>query len=68
MPCNTPQGEIEWFEKQYGTNNPDKLRDMLCRVLNEIGHQEPGIVLDQDIKDWFVKHKEWDKQRKSGEI
>lgn len=63
MPCNTPQGQDQLFEEQYGTNSPDKLRAMLCRVLTEIEYQYPALVLDQDIKDWFVKHKKWDKKR-----
>jgi len=63
MPCGTYQGEHELFEKEYGTNDPDKLSDMLCRTLGEIERQESGVVLDQDIKDWFVKHKKWDEKR-----
>jgi len=58
MPCNTPQGEIEWFEKKYGTNSPDKLRDMLCRVLTEIFNKHPNVCVDEDIIDWYSKHKE----------
>lgn len=67
MPCGVSQGEIDWFEERFGTNDPDKLRDMLCRVLTEIepiSEKEQIIFLDQDIKDWFVKHKKWDEYRK----
>ena len=63
MPCNTDQGQDEWFEKQYGTNNPDKLRGMLCSVLKEIQYQDPGIVLDKEVWEWFEKHKKWDLRR-----
>lgn len=57
-------GEEEWFEEKYGTNNPEKLRDMLCRTLENVEFQDPGVVLDDDVKEWFIKHKEWDKRRK----
>lgn len=41
----------------------DKLTDMLCRTMGEIEYQEPGIVLDEDIKSWWEKHKEWDNKK-----
>lgn len=48
----------------YYRKKADEVTDMLCRTLGEIAYQEPSIVLDDDIKDWWEKHKEWDKARK----
>lgn len=70
MPCNTDQGQDKWFEEQYGTNDPDKLREMLCRIMSEAVIVLSGKMVldisdvDQDIQDWFSKHKKWDEGRK----
>jgi hypothetical protein len=60
MPCIT---EPNWEEARNQRSMIDTLTDMLCRVMGEIEYQEPGIVLDQDIKDWWAKHKKWDEER-----
>ena len=51
------------YEEKYGTNDPIKLRDMLLRALGEINYQEPGVVLDSDIKEWYEKQKLWYKEK-----
>ena len=42
----------------------DNLTKMLCNVMIEIEYQKPELVLDNEVKKWWKKHKEWDKKRK----
>jgi hypothetical protein len=60
MPCNTDQGQDKWFADKYGINNPDELRDMLCRALKMFDDNLGSENLPQDIQDWYDKHKKWD--------
>lgn len=48
----------------YYQSNSDKITNMLCSVMGEIEYQDPGIVLDNDVKEWWEKHKKFDEQRK----
>lgn len=41
----------------------DNICRMLCEVMGEIECQSPGIVLDEDVKEWWSKHKEWDAKK-----
>lgn len=53
------EGEFQELKKYA-----DQVTDMLCRTMQEIEYQEPGIIVDDDIKEWYEKHKAWDKSRK----
>lgn len=67
MPCSESQGEKDWFDNLHGTSNPDKLRDMLCRMINFALLADEPISLKElpvDIQEWWRKHREWDKKRK----
>lgn len=68
MPCNTYQGNDPEFHERYGTNDPDKLADMLCRTLNIVFDNCQYVDVDNpipaDIRDWWLKHKKWDEERK----
>lgn len=35
----------------------DYLTKMLVRVMEEIEYQEPGIILDDDVIEWWNNHK-----------
>ena len=58
MACNTYQG-----------NDPDKLADMLCRLMAYLeSNQDWPTRFDEtgfpaDILLWWEKHKEWDEKR-----
>lgn len=41
----------------------DNICRMLCEVMGEIEYQSASIVLDKDVSEWWLKHKEWDKNR-----
>jgi site-specific DNA-adenine methylase len=45
----------------------NKLTSMLIRVMEEIEYQEPGIILDDDVKEWWAKSKSNLYIRKSNE-
>lgn len=62
MPCSTDQGQDRWFDERYGTNNPDKLRGMLCQCCLTL--EVAGAILTPEIKEWWEKHKKWDMERK----
>ena len=66
MGCNMHHDNDKWFDDKYGTNDPDKLREMLCRVLSKIYAQETYNLSEfgKDIVDWYEKHKTYDEYRK----
>jgi len=64
MPCNTYQGNDSEFHERYGTNDPDKLADMLCRVLTCSYQGWYQDECPEDVKQWWNKHQEWDAERK----
>ncbi len=48
----------------YYKAKSDEATRLLCDVLGEIEYQEPGIVLSEEVKEWHLKHKEFDEQRR----
>lgn len=65
------------FEAKYGTRDPDKLRDMLCKVCTMIEEVNDELSegcnntdccanflcyeLLDEVQEWFNRHKQWDK-------
>lgn len=63
--CNHDKNEcLEIKADEYIKSVIDKLTDMLCRVLKANFSSDFPVWVDTDIKEWWEKHKEWDKQRK----
>jgi hypothetical protein len=51
--------EIKYYRKQS-----DKTTEMLCRILNSLEFETSRIEIDNDIKEWKIKHDEFDTKRK----
>lgn len=68
MPCNSSDGQgsaennaqdaLREVEKLRRKN--DELTAMLCSLLNRL---EDHIELDQDVKNWFMEHRKWDRSQ-----
>ena len=60
--CEHSKGEcIAIKSDEYIKSVIDKLTQMLCHVMKEIEDQSFTIMWSKDIKEWWEKHKEFDK-------
>lgn len=55
--------ELNERVKYYKEKSDESVR-LLCKVMQEITSQSLGVILDQEVKDWYEKHKEFDEKRK----
>lgn len=72
MPCSSSDGMgYDYKEDPEARREIRKLREkndeltqMLCSLLRMLDSSESGpLPLSQDIRDWYNKHREWDKSQ-----
>lgn len=67
MPCNSYQGKDIDLNHQYEGQH-ESLANMLCRTLTIVfensQYSDPLNSIPADVRDWWLKHKEWDLKRK----
>lgn len=70
MPCNSYQGNDIGLHHQY-EGQYESLANMLWRTLTIVfensQYRDPLNPIPADVRDWWLKHKEWDLKRKKDE-